>query len=40
MNDLKKMWDSRDTEIEIITAFRRIRIYESLGWNYQVIRGV
>jgi len=35
------MWDSRDTGIEIIkAAFRRIRIRNSSGWNYQVIRGV
>jgi len=36
-----KMWGSRDTENKNNkTAFRRIRIDESLGWNYQVIRDV
>jgi hypothetical protein len=35
------MRDFRDTGKAIIkTAFRRIRIRKSLGWNYQVIRGL
>jgi hypothetical protein len=37
MNNLKKIRDFRDTGIAK-GAFRRIRIFESLGWNYQAIR--